>query len=136
MKYFKYVLMVSSCLLSDIRAATCDSTDVQDVTRETTVYNEVFTMGFEAETSVFKVRPKEGQETYKMMIFKSPKEEPYMWAFTSDTLDNTLQRSKPPHWMNTECKTLGGLGTKSFSFCRKSTYSVAALIKTLSRRCS
>jgi hypothetical protein len=108
MKYFKYVLMVSSCLLSDIRAATCDLTDVQGVTRERTVYNEVFTMGFEAETSVFKVRPKEGQETYKMMIFKSPKEEPYMWAFTSDTLDNTLQRSKPPHWMNTECKTLGG----------------------------
>lgn len=62
-------------------------------------------MGFEVESSVVKIRPGKGEETYMMEVFESSQ---VPWAFTSDTLDNSLQSSKAA-WMNTECKTIDGL---------------------------
>lgn len=62
-------------------------------------------MGFEVESSVVKIRPGKGDKTYMMDVFESSKAP---WAFTSDTLDNSLQSAEVA-WMNTECKTIDGL---------------------------
>lgn len=66
---------------------------------------QFLTMGFEVESSVIKIRPGKGDITYMMNVFESSED---LWAFTSDTLDNSLPSAKLA-WMNTEYKTIGGL---------------------------
>jgi hypothetical protein len=70
----------------------------------TITFQRFLKMGIEIETSVIKIRPSKGTETYMMDIFTS-KQAP--WSFTSDTLDNSLQ-SSTSKWMNSESKTFGG----------------------------
>lgn len=109
MKHFRSILLVSAFVCSTIQISHA-SDDESDTAQQNPNPGHMFTMGVEAETSVFKVRPREGNETYKMTIFKSPDSVPFLWAFTSDTTDETIRNSSSqPRWMNTECKTLGGL---------------------------
>jgi hypothetical protein len=68
-------------------------------------FSQRLKMGFEIESSVFKIRPGKGDQTYMMDVFRSLQSP---WAFTSDTLDESLQ-SASVAWMNTECKTINGL---------------------------
>lgn len=114
MKLFRSLLLASTCLLFSLDPSAAAKTETQDDDEAGVApasRHEFFTMGFEAETSVFKVRPSQGDQTYKMMTFKAPAEKPHLWAFTSDTLDATIEKLEPPYWMNTECITLGGLNS-------------------------
>jgi hypothetical protein len=64
MKLFKSLLLASTCLLSSLDASAAARTEPQvddEAGVEPASKYEVFTMGFEAETSVFKVRPSQGE---------------------------------------------------------------------------
>jgi hypothetical protein len=93
--------------------------------------DELYTMGFEAETSVIKI-----PSSYPNMLFESSS---YQWAFTLDTPDN----QKPPqqalqedeelsNFLNTEAKTIGGL---DFDTIINSSSELIQLWRVLKEKC-
>lgn len=108
MRLLRSVSLVSSCLLFSVSAAAPNGTAAPDNDVNVADFrptSEQYKMGFEVESSVVKIRPGKGNQTYMMDVFRSLHTP---WAFTSDTLDNSLKSSQAS-WMNTECKTIGGL---------------------------
>lgn len=139
MRLLRSVLLASSCLLSSVSTSMLDGAAVPDVdgdcatTAISPCVSEVYTMGFEAETSVFKIPSSLPSQLLRSRTHK--------WEFTSDTPDNPLTKNTqndqvttlsedaakceeedPIYWeplLNTEAKTIGGLDHESINRAAK-----------------
>lgn len=154
MRVLRSVLLASSCLLSSVSAATLDGAAASDdggsgaATAAAARVREVYTMGFEAETSVLKVPSSQPSRLLKSRG--------YAWEFTLDTPDNSIATlpSEDPNTqappvsegeakseedaidseplLNTEAKTIGGLNHENINHAVEE---LMLLWKELEARC-
>ncbi len=87
MRFLRSVLLASSCLLSSVSAADSAAAPDDDdgsgaATATSSRVREVYTMGFEAETSVLKVPSSQPSRLLKSLMCA--------WEFTLDTPDNSI----------------------------------------------
>ena len=141
MRFLRSVLLASSCLLSSVSAADSAAAPDDDdgsgaATATSSRVREVYTMGFEAETSVLKVPSSQPSRLLKSLMCA--------WEFTLDTPDNSIATlpSEDPNTqatpvlegeakseeedaidseplLNTEAKTIGGLNHENINHAVK-----------------